>query len=173
MQTQIEEDVEKQNEDKTSLFSAIRLYFSEIVEEVIDRKALLSVSPNQSGHLEFKAEILDESGNATSADKGHSYHKLLCIAFDLAVLRAHLDDRFPRFVYHDGAFESLDDRKKENLLSVIREYAELGVQPVITLIDSDLPLRQQKDPPVFDANEVVLTLHDENEQGRLFRMRTW
>jgi hypothetical protein len=35
--------------------------------------ALLSVSPNQEGHLEFKAEILDESGNTTSADLGHTY----------------------------------------------------------------------------------------------------
>lgn len=113
LQTQIEADVEKQNSDQNSLFSAIRVFFSEIVEEVIDRKALLSVSPNQAGHLEFRAEILDESGNATSADLGHTYRKLLCIAFDLAILRAHLDDKFPRFVYHDGVFESLDDRKRK------------------------------------------------------------
>lgn len=173
LQTQIEADVEQQNADKTSLFSSIRLFFSEIVEEVIARKALLSVSPNQSGHLEFKAEILDESGNATSADLGHTYRKLLCIAFDLAVLRAHLDAKFPRFVFHDGVFESLDDRKKDNLLAVIRRYADLGIQPVITLIDSDLPVSGGKYGPVFDAREIVLTLHDENEQGRLFKMRAW
>ena len=139
LQTQIEADVEQQNSDKSSLFSTIRLFFNELVEDVIDRKALLSVSPNTLGHLEFKAEILDESGNTTSADLGHTYRKLLCIAFDMAVLRARLDDKFPRFVYHDGVFESLDDRKKENLLAVLREYAELGIQPIITLIDSDLP----------------------------------
>jgi uncharacterized protein YydD (DUF2326 family) len=110
-----------------SLFSTIRLFFNEIVEEVVDHKALLSVSPNQQGHLEFKAEILDEAGNATSADLGHTYRKLLCVAFDLAVLRAHLQENFPRFVYHDGVFESLDDRKKENLLAVIRGYTSLGV----------------------------------------------
>ena len=173
LQTQIEADVEQQNTDKTSLFSTIRIYFNEIVEEVIDRKALLSVSPNQLGHLEFKAEILDESGNATSADLGHTYRKLLCIAFDMAVLRARLNDKFPRFVYHDGVFESLDDRKKENLLSVLRAYAGLGIQPVITLIDSDLPTREESNSPVFDESEIVLTLHDENEQGRLFRMRSW
>lgn len=173
LQTQIEADVEKQNSDKTSLFSVIRLFFNEIVEDVIDRKALLSVSPNQVGHLEFKAEILDESGNATSADMGHTYRKLLCIAFDMAVLRAHLDDKFPRFVYHDGVFESLDDRKKEILLTVIRRYAELGIQPVITLIDSDLPKRVDADQRVFGDSEIVLTLHDENEQGRLFRMKAW
>ena len=173
LQTQIEVDVEQQNADKTSLFSSIRLFFSEIVEDVIARKALLSVSPNKEGHLEFKSEILDESGNATSADLGHTYRKLLCIAFDLAVLRAHLDAKFPRFVFHDGVFESLDDRKKENLLVVIREYADLGIQPVITLIDSDLPNRSEKDGPFFDVSEIVLTLHDENEQGRLFKMSAW
>ena len=173
LQTQIEADVEKQNSDQNSLFSAIRVFFSEIVEEVIDRKALLSVSPNQAGHLEFRAEILDESGNATSADLGHTYRKLLCIAFDLAILRAHLDDKFPRFVYHDGVFESLDDRKKENLLAVIRRYADLGLQPIITLIDSDLPLRPHDDEAVFGADEIVVTLHDESEQGRLFKMSAW
>lgn len=172
LQTLIEADVEKQNSDQNSLFSAIRLFFSEIVEEVIDRKALLSVSPNQAGHLEFKAEILDESGNATSADLGHTYRKLLCIAFDMAVLRAHIDDKFPRFVYHDGVFESLDDRKKENLLAVIRRYADLGLQPVITLIDSDLPVRA-KGESVFGVDEIVLTLHDEGARGRLFKTNTW
>lgn len=173
LQTQIEADVEKQNSDQKSLFSTIRLFFSEIVEEVIDRKALLSVAPNQAGHLEFKAEILDESGNSTSADLGHTYRKLLCIAFDMAVLRAHLDNKFPRFVYHDGVFESLDNRKKENLLAVIRRYADLGLQPIITLIDSDLPARADNDQPVFGPGEVVLTLHDEGELGRLFKMKTW
>ncbi len=172
LQTQIEADVEKQNSDPDSLFSSIRVYFSEIVEEVIDRKALLSVSPNQAGHLEFKAEILDESGNATSADLGYTYRKLLCIAFDLAVLRAHLDDKFPRFVFHDGVFESLDDRKRENLLAIIRRYAELGLQPIVTLIDSDLPARGDEDA-VFTADEIILVLHDEGDQGRLFKMQAW
>lgn len=173
LQTQIEADVEKQNSDQDSLFAAIRVFFSEIVEDVIDRKALLSVSPNKKGHLEFRAEILDASGNATSADLGHTYRKLLCIAFDLAILRAHLDDKFPRFVYHDGVFESLDDRKKENLLTVIRRYADLGLQPIITLIDSDLPLRPDDGAAVFNTDEIVVSLHDESEQGRLFRMRAW
>jgi uncharacterized protein YydD (DUF2326 family) len=173
LQAEIERNVEEQNTDQESLFSTIRLYFSEIVEDVINRKALLSVSPNKDGHLEFKAEILDESGNATSADLGHTYRKLLCVAFDMALLRAHLEERFPRFVYHDGVLESLDDRKKENLLGVIRQYADIGIQPTITLIDSDLPRREQGAQPVFEPSEIVLTLHDENDDGRLFNMKAW
>lgn len=171
LQVKIESDVEKQNSDPSSLFSKIRLYFNEVVERVVARKALLSVSANQYGHLEFTAEILDEAGNATSADLGFTYRKLLCIAFDLAILRSHLGEQFPRFVYHDGVFESLDDRKKENLLEVLRDYTRLGIQSVITLIDSDLP--SGTGSAFFDSAEIVLTLHDEDETGRLFKMDTW
>jgi uncharacterized protein YydD (DUF2326 family) len=173
LQSQIETDVESRNTDNASLFSVIRVYFSEIVEEVLAHKALLSVSQNANGHLEFRAEFLDDKGKATSADRGHTYQKLLCIAFDLAVLRAHLQDRYPHFVYHDGVFESLDDRKKVNLLKVLRTYAELGVQSVITLIDSDMPPRVEAKVPVFAPDEIVLRLHDEGDEGRLFRMKAW
>jgi uncharacterized protein YydD (DUF2326 family) len=173
LQEEIAVDVDKQNSDATSLFSSIRLFFSEIVEDVIDRKALLSVSTNNLGHLEFSAEILDESGNATSAGLGNTYRKLLCIAFDLAVLRAHNSDRFPRFIYHDGVFEALDDRKKENLLAVIRRYADVEIQPIITLIDSDMPALTATSEPIFAGDEIVVRLHDEGETGRLFKMRSW
>jgi uncharacterized protein YydD (DUF2326 family) len=172
LEAAIEADVEAKNADGASLFSCIRLFFNEIVEDVIDHKALLSVVVNQSGHLEFRAELLDEAGVATSADRGFSYKKLLCIAFDLAVLRAHLNDAFPRFAYHDGVFESLDDRKKENLLSVIRRYTSLGLQSIITLIDSDLPPRED-DNPIFAPSEIVVLLHDEDNSGRLFKMKPW
>jgi uncharacterized protein YydD (DUF2326 family) len=173
LQTRIESDVEQQNTDKDSLFSSIRLYFSEIVEEVIARKALLSASPNEKGHLEFRAEILDDSGNTTSADRGFTYRKLLCVAFDLALARAHLKGRYPRFVFHDGVFESLDDRKKLNLLEVMRAYAEMGIQQVITVIRSDVPDSDGVKEEVFENAEVVLRLHDEDEAGRLFKMSPW
>jgi uncharacterized protein YydD (DUF2326 family) len=173
LQSQIETNVEAQSADGGSLFSSIRLYFSEIIEDVTAHKALLSVYANKEGHLEFKAEVLDNAGKATSADLGHTYRKLLCIAFDLAVLRAHLDQKFPRFVFHDGVFESLDDRKKANLLAVFREYADFGVQPIITLIDSDTPPAAEADKPVFAFEEIVLTLHDVDLEGRLFRLKAW
>lgn len=173
LQTQIEANVEKQNSEEASKFSHIRLFFNEFIEEVLNRKALLSVSANQYGHLDFKAEILDEAGNATSADMGFTYRKLLCIAFDMSILRAHLKEKFARFAYHDGAFESLDDRKKETLLAMLRRYTDLGLESIITLIDSDLPARKKGEPPVFDPSEIVLLLHDEGEEGRLFKMRSW
>ncbi|OCF94719.1 DUF2326 domain-containing protein [Gilliamella sp. wkB308] len=166
----MENDLEIQNTQETSLFSEIRLYFSRIVEDVISRMALLNVKINRKGHFDFSADILDEAGRSTSADDGHTYKKLLCVAFDLAILRAHLKDNFPRFVYHDGIFESLDDRKKINLLNVIRQYSNLGIQQIITVIDSDIPL----DTDIFfDKNEIALVLHDEGIKGRLFKLPSW
>jgi uncharacterized protein YydD (DUF2326 family) len=91
----------------------------------------------------------------------------------MALLRSQLDHKFPRFVYHDGVFESLDPRKKRNLLAEIRKYTELGIQSIITLIDSDSPEPSKDEDRVFLAEEVVLTIHDENIEGRLFRMKAW
>ncbi|OCG16278.1 hypothetical protein A9G24_04570 [Gilliamella sp. App6-5] len=170
IQIDMEKDLEMQNKQETSLFSEIRLYFSRIIEDVISRKALLNVKINREGHLDFSADILDEAGYSTSADDGHTYKKLLCVAFDLAILRAHLKDNFPRFVYHDGIFESLDDRTKINLLNVIRQYSILGIQQIITVIDSDIPLDNNI---FFNKDEIALVLHDEGIQGRLFKLPSW
>ena len=170
IQKQIEEDVERQNTTKTSFFNRVRQFFNEIVVAVLDRSALLSVSPNALGHLQFSAEILDETGRATSADAGHTYKKLLCIAFDMAILRAHAGDAYPRFVFHDGVFESLDNRKKLNLVTVMREYSAFGLQQIITAIDSDLPLIEKE---LFKDEEIILRLNDEGDDGRLFKMPAW
>lgn len=172
LQSKIENDVEEKNKDSNSLFSRIRINFSDIVSKVIDHKALLSVAVNTQGHLTFSADILDESGSASSAGMGHTYKKLLCVAFDMAVLRAYEPTKHPKFLYHDGIFESLDDRKKENLLNVIREYSSNGLQHIITLIDSDLPI-QNDHSNVFSDQEIVLTLHDDGPSGRLFKMEQW
>lgn len=172
LQTQIENNIYEKSHDENSLFSKINEYFNEIVEEVLDRSAVLQVKVNQEGNLEFEPSILDVSGIKTSADEGHTYRKLLCVAFDMALLRAHLNNKFPKFVYHDGVFESLDDRKKENLLNVIKRYTDFGIQQIITLIDTDLPHRLE-DEEVFSADEIILALHDDGDDGRLFKMPPW
>jgi len=147
------------------------MIFNEIVERVIDRQALIEVTTNTNGHLEFQVYILNSEGKATSASKGHTYKKLLCIAFDLAVIKAHFDDSFPRFVYHDGIFESLDDRKKESLLQIIREFSNEGVQYIATSIDSDLPALPEDQQ--ISKTETIVNLHDEGDDGRLFKMPSW
>ena len=128
---------------------------------------------NSEGNLDFRADFVDDNELATSEGDGTSYRKLQCVAFDLAVLRAHLDGKFPRFVYHDGVFEALDPRPKQNLLDVIREYSDLGIQTVITLIGSDAPPPEAGAGDVFGPDEVVVKLHDDGKEGRLFKFEGW
>lgn len=166
----ITKNVRAQVMNNKSMFSQIRLFFSEIINKIITRKALLNIKVNDWGHLDFKAEILDERSTATSADVGHTYKKLLCIAFDLAVINAYLNERFPKFAFHDGVLESLDDRKKENLIALLREFSCLGMQSIITVIDSDLPKNGEI---TFSESEIVLRLHDQGISGRLFKIAAW
>ncbi|RAW85005.1 hypothetical protein CKY01_19640 [Photorhabdus laumondii subsp. clarkei] len=81
---------------------------------------------------------------------------------------SHLSFLFEIYYWNDTEFLTLP-----NLLAILRDYVELGIQSVITLIDSDLPTRSPKELPVFDSTEIVLQLHDEGESGRLFKLKTW
>ena len=173
LRTKIEANVKLQDEDKSSLFSTIRLHYNEIIETVISRKALLTTPVNSQGHIEFNVSILDAKGKETGASDGNTYKKLLCIAFDMALLRAYSTVKFPRFVFHDGAFESLDDRKKLLLTSTMRKYSGFGIQQIITLIDSELPNLNDGTKFNFEDNEIVLLLHDEDNSGQLFMMDPW
>lgn len=165
--TLLENNINAQNTNKESLFNQIRAEFTDIAQRVLGKNALISVDTNGENHIEFKEELLNDVGLSTSGNRGHSYKKLLCVAYDLALQKAHLSDKYPHFVFHDGIFESLDEKLKSNLLEVLREYANLGVQSIITLIDSDLPKSN------FSEDEVVLLLHDEDQYGRLFKMNSF
>lgn len=173
LQTTVENELEEISGDEESRFGHIRRYFTDIVFDVLGEHAVLAISLNRQGGLDFRAEFIGDSGTATSGDRGTSYKKLLCIAFDLAVLRAYSDVPFPRFVFHDGALEQLEPRKREKLIGVFRAYANLGLQPVISLLDSDLPAPLGRSDASLAPDDVVLTLHDEGDEGRLFRMPTW
>lgn len=164
-----EKEIETASGDEKSMFGRIRYYFSSIIHEVLGQDAILTVKVNNSFGIDFDARFIDAAGLATSEDSGNSYRKLLCIAFDLAVLRAHLNEPFARFVYHDGAFEQLDKRKQEKLLGVFRKYATLGIQPIATALDSDLEFADR----AAWSDDVALWLHDEGVDGRLFKSSSW
>jgi uncharacterized protein YydD (DUF2326 family) len=154
-------------------YPTIRLEFGRFVKSVLDRDAVLSTRVNNEGNIEFNAEIVDESGFATSADLGHTYKKLLCVAFDVALFSTYMDVGFVHFVYHDGLFESLDDRKKLILLHEIRKKCDAGLQQIITLIDSDLPVDSAGQRLKVPQEEIIRLLHDEGAEGRLFRIAQW
>ncbi|GAB2739980.1 DUF2326 domain-containing protein [Sinomonas soli] len=173
LQSSVEEQIEQMSRDETTRFGKLRQYFSEIIHDVLGHHAIIAIKMNSQGGLDFVAEFVGSSGAATSEDRGTSYKKLMCIAFDLAMLRAYTDVPFARFVYHDGALEQLEPRKRRNLIGVFRQYAAFGIQPIISALNSDLPDTLDSSDSALRRTEVVLTLHDEGEEGRLFKMPPW
>lgn len=167
IEIRIYKEIKNKSEDSYSTFKQIQDYFSQIIQSVLAKEAVISVDLNKNSHLIFNAKITDFKGRLTSEDDGHSYRKLMCISFDLAVLRAHLQERFAHFVYHDGALESLDNRAKKGLLNIFREYSVLGIQLIITVNNSDLPNMDEG----FNDNEIILKLTDTGK--RLFNMSLW
>ncbi|WP_081666062.1 DUF2326 domain-containing protein [Pseudogulbenkiania ferrooxidans] len=170
-QAELVKNIHEMNSED-SRYSAIRYYFSRIIKNVLDRDAIISTTINKEGNLQFKAEILG-NGEPTAESKGHSYKKLLCIAFDLAVAITYRNESYPKFLYHDGALETLDNRKKLRLIEIVRDIGEkFGIQEIITLIDSDLPY-QSEGKFRFKPDEIICLLHDQGDEGRLFKMPKW
>ncbi|MDO4537883.1 MAG: DUF2326 domain-containing protein [Coriobacteriales bacterium] len=157
--------------DSGSLFLDLRKRFADIVRIVLDKHGFLTVTINKENHAEFRVEIQNRNHIATNEDQGDTYRKLLCIAFDLALLGAHEGHAFPLFVYHDDVFSTLDRRKQVRLLQVMREYAQEGVQQIVTAIDSTLPELGSEE--FIRQDEIILTLHDDGESGLLFKMPAW
>ena len=157
----------------STLYSGVRREFNRILKTVIDVPANLSTSINKNGNVEFEVALLkaDAAGVATSEDKGTSYRHLMCCAFDMALLTAHTSSSFYRFVYHDGVFEGLDNRKKLKLIETIRDLTDrLGIQYILTVIDSDMPRDEQDKIVYFDKQDIIRELHEGSDEGRLFRM---
>ena len=154
-------------------FSDIRKRFAKMIRDVLGRNAELYVRPNDNGNLEFRAEFqeggLEEA--FTSESKGTTYKKFLCMAFDAAVAEACCKERFFHFIYHDGALETADDRRKMQWLETVRTACtEYGIQYVMTVIDDDVPRDGQDKKIDFDPAEIIRELHDQGDDGRLFKM---
>jgi uncharacterized protein YydD (DUF2326 family) len=170
--TQIIHQLEESLRQENSVYTQIRGMFAEYVEDVLSAPASLYTEINSSGNLDFKARIVDRIlGQETHQWKGTSYKKILCACFDLTNLSAYHEVNFYRFVYHDGVFEGLDNRKKVNLLKLIRRLCnEQGIQYILTVIDSDLPRDEKDNKLMFGEDEIIRSLHDDGDDGRLFRM---
>ena len=151
--------------------SEIRKIFNSIIKQILSTNALLSIKQNNQGNVEFEANIQNPTDSTiTAEDYGMTYRKLLCMAFDLSLLIHYSAKSFYRFVYHDGALEALDDRKKLIFLSVIRKICEdCELQYILTIIDSDLPKDKNDEVVDFPDEEVCLKLHDRDDSGKLFK----
>ncbi|RPH34076.1 MAG: DUF2326 domain-containing protein [Bacteroidales bacterium] len=149
------------------IYPEIRKVFHNIFKFIFNAPAIIFMRQNAQGNIEFKVEVTKENEvDITAEGKGNTYQKMLCISFDLAVLVAYHKNSFYRFVYHDGALEGLDNRKKMNFLTVIRRYClECNLQYIFTSIEHDIPTEMLKS---FSDKEICLTLNDSGDDGKLF-----
>lgn len=156
-------------------YKGIQKVFSRIIKEVLHRTAVLYVNQNGEGNIEFHAEYTDsENDQETQERKGTSFRKILCIAFDLSVLINYSKDRFFHFVYHDGALEQLELKRKLALLDVVRTACtEHGIQYIFSAIEEELPPYDDPSDLSPSPEEVVLELHDGGKEGRLFKVETF
>jgi uncharacterized protein YydD (DUF2326 family) len=164
--------VETSLEKGSPIQAAVTRYFNRYVKEILGINGQFIVSLNSSGNIDFEIRTKDMVGIDTSQDQGHSYHRMLCALFDLAVLKALENTPFYHFVYHDGIFEGLANNMKLRMLELLREITKNGkIQYIFSIIDTDLPRKVEDQTQIrFDAAEIVLALNDQGDKGRLFKM---
>lgn len=147
----------------------INKIFNQIVTEVTDTNAVISIKQNYDGNVDFEADYQTMSQVITSEAEGTSYKKLLCVAFDVALLVSYSSHSFYKFVYHDGVLEGLDDRVKQRLIKVTQRIcSDYGLQYILSLIDSDIPKKVEGDSFEFPIDSVCLHLNDLDDNGKLF-----
>lgn len=145
----------------------IKRIFNEIFQTVFGVSALLYVKPNKSGNVDFMADVAETiDSDATAEGLGNTYLKMLCAAFDMALLAAYSSNSFFRFVYHDGILEGLDNRKKELFISLVRSFCKrYNIQYIFSSIEDDIPSDILKS---FTTEEKCLELNDKDDSGKLF-----
>jgi len=151
----------------SSITSSIKKNFNEIFRTVFGVSALLYVKTNSKSNVEFCTDVApNEDAEATAEGDGNTYYKILCAAFDLAILSTYSNLSYFKFAYHDGILEGLDNRKKELYIQVIRQYCnQYGLQYIFSTIEDDVPesvLNQ------FTVSEKCLELNDSDDSGKLF-----
>jgi uncharacterized protein YydD (DUF2326 family) len=165
------DEIKAMVERPTTIYENFHRIFNGYCQRVLSHEGIFYFFVNANGNFDYKIGLglAGQTGKPSSQGEGTSYKKLAL--FDLALLKVYEDVSFFHFVYHDGIFEALDDRKKLALLEVVREQiSSKKTQYIMTLIASDLPRVDQKSPPTFAQDEIVLRLHDDGSEGRLFKM---
>jgi uncharacterized protein YydD (DUF2326 family) len=155
------------------VFERFTTTFNNYCLRVLNHEGLFFFRVNTNDNFDYSIglSLPGKSGVPSSQSEGTSYKKLICALFDLALLKVYDATPFFHFVYHDGVLEGLDDRKKIALLDVVREQTSGGhLQYIFSMIDSDIPRDAQGERLGFFSDEIVLRLHDDGADGRLFKM---
>jgi uncharacterized protein YydD (DUF2326 family) len=171
--TQLIEQIDAQVSAGTPIHEKISSEFARMVRRVLALTGSVFLEMNKNGNIECRhtADPPKTDAGQSSQSEGTTYKRLLCILFDLAVLKAYSNQAFFGFVYHDGVLETMDDRKKFALLNLLKEFAaETSVQYIFSVIQSEMPIQENGHRLEFTGHEVVRELSDVGTKGRLFQM---
>lgn len=157
----------RQVDESTAIYRAIRRDFHDFVNEILGESAMISISINGNDNIDFKTSFYNVKNEETSQGLGHTYRKILCACFDLAIVKNYMNQSFYRFIYHDGCLESLDPRKRKKYLDLVRRVSqEHGIQYIMTSLASDIPKGENYE---IKQHEVAVVLTDKSDDsGRLF-----
>jgi uncharacterized protein YydD (DUF2326 family) len=138
----------------------------------MDENALLSWNINNENNVEFippKVKSKLNQNEDTAKDEGNTYMKLLCVAFDLAILTSYNKESYYRFVYHDDVLSQQDNGIKIRLMGlVLNLLKDYSFQFILSVIKSDLPLDSDGNVIEFSNEQIILKLHDKDVTGTLF-----
>lgn len=157
--------------EENEKYDDIRKKFNSFYKEIMNENANISWHLNTNNNIEFPPPKVQDGLNRTTAkDEGTTYKKLLCVAFDLAILTSYNQQSFFRFIYHDDVLSTQDNGIKLRLLELLHKLLkEFNFQYIISVIKSDLPIDADKENIIyFKEDEIILKLNDKSEEGTLF-----
>jgi uncharacterized protein YydD (DUF2326 family) len=161
-----------QSTQNNTKYSDIRTKFASYYKKIMDEDARISWNINTSDNVDFPPPKVHEKvgdQKATAKDEGNTYKKILCIAFDLAILTSYNNESYFRFVYHDDALSQQDPGIKHRFLELVHELtSKFDLQYILSIIKSDLPVDENDQFIYFPENEIVLKLNDKGSEGTLF-----
>ncbi|MFH0889320.1 MAG: DUF2326 domain-containing protein [Planctomycetota bacterium] len=153
------------NTSANSRYAKIRNFFSDFAYSILNYQAIISVAPNSKNNVEFSYRI-----GETKKSEGNTYKKMLCVAFDLAILAEYSNESYFRFVYHDDIFSNQENKIRARLLNLLKEYCtKYNIQYILSVIKDDLPRDDKDNFIMFDKDEIIMELHDKNDDGKLFK----
>lgn len=144
-----------------NFYMNIRKIFSFFVREVLNENALITLKQNNSGNIDFGAEFPN-----SAKDEGNTYYRILCSAFDLAVLIAYNKESYYRFIYHDDIISGDDEGVQSRFVeSIIRICSKYDIQYIFSTISDNLP-----DEVISTIEPFVVTkLSNKDSEGKLFK----
>lgn len=152
-------------------YADIRLKFTNYYKRIMDEDARISWTINSNNNVDFPPPKVHDKADLeqdTAKDDGRTYRKMLCVAFDLAILCTYSQESYFRFVYHDDVLSQQDNGIKTRLIQLVRELSEkYDFQYILSAIKSDLPVDSEHQPIYFSDEETVLRL-DKDQTGTLF-----